>query len=155
MVSHCRMSGLHGNGWVSELAWLVGQRQDTQAHHSSGGGRAWDLLFPVEWLGDRQVFMHPKTHCFNEWEHVWCLVRGEWVCVGMVWMCVIVVGGYKREGLRMCWKRGLFLISSSPEGVISLRRRVVRQRYNEKRPKPWVSPWSDHFTLPRTTYRRS
>ena len=44
----------------------------------------------------------------------------------------------------MVLEEGLWLISGSHEGVISLRRRVVRQRYNEKRPKPRVSPWSDH-----------
>jgi hypothetical protein len=65
-----------------------------------------------------------------------------------------------------CWKdtsgrsenvleKGLFLVCGSPEGVISMKRRVVRQRYKEKRPKPRVSPWSDHSPLPRTTYRRS
>ena len=47
----------------------------------------------VEWSGDKQVFMHPKTHCCNEWEHVWCLVVNvvKERTVGDCWDGIVVV----------------------------------------------------------------
>ena len=84
-------------------------RQQVSQAHCNGGGRAWDLLFPCK-VGGRQAGIHAsQTHCWNEWEHVWCLFGGV-CCEGeesgyvseMLWCgCV---GGYKQEEVKMHWE---------------------------------------------------
>ena len=83
-VSHCRMSGLHGIGWMSELSSSSSNGRIPERTMVVVGEEPGTSCSLVEWVGYRQVFMHPKLIFITSGSMCGVMGRGEWVCVGMV-----------------------------------------------------------------------